>query len=70
MGMRIAVLDRDAEKLASTAGAMRSAGAAGVITSGEDVSDRAQLETLEQQVTDRFGGTDIWMNNAGVGGKS
>jgi len=67
MGMRVVVVDKDAEKLASAADAVRAAGAADVLTSEADVSDRSQLVALEQTVTDRFGGTDILMNNAGVG---
>ncbi|MEM6496212.1 MAG: SDR family NAD(P)-dependent oxidoreductase [Pseudomonadota bacterium] len=70
MGMRIAVVDRDAQKLVEAAEKISAAGAADVITSGADVSDRAQMAALEEQVTHRFGGTDILMNNAGVGGKS
>ncbi|MDP5218514.1 SDR family NAD(P)-dependent oxidoreductase [Ruegeria sp. 2205SS24-7] len=70
MGMRVVVVDRDAAKLSAAADQIRAAGAADVMTAEVDVSDRAQLEALEKQVTDRFGGTDILMNNAGVGGKS
>lgn len=70
MGMRIAVVDRDTEKLAAAANMVSAAGAADVMTSETDVSDRAQLEALERKVADRYGGTDILMNNAGVGGKS
>jgi len=70
MGMRIAVVDRDAEKLAAAADMIRAAGAPEVMTSTTDVGDRAQLEALEAQVTERFGGTDILMNNAGIGGSS
>lgn len=70
MGMRIVVVDRDNEKLAAAADIISAAGATDVMTSETDVSDRAQLEALEQQVEDRFGGTDILMNNAGVGGES
>ena len=35
-----------------------------------DISDRVQVEKLEAQVTERFGGTDILMNNAGIGMRS
>lgn len=70
MRMRIVVVDRDAKKLAEAAEKISAAGATDVITSETDVSDRVQLAALEEQVTDRFGGTDILMNNAGVGGKS
>ncbi|UWR03206.1 SDR family oxidoreductase [Ruegeria conchae] len=70
MGMRIVIVDRDTEKLATAANLVLAAGAADVMTSETDVSDRAQLEALERMVADRYGGTDILMNNAGVGGKS
>ncbi|WP_171236588.1 SDR family oxidoreductase [Ruegeria sp. HKCCA6837] len=70
MGMRIVIVDRDTEKLAAAANIVSAAGAADVMTSETDVSDRAQLEALERMVADRCGGTDILMNNAGVGGNS
>ncbi len=70
MGMRVVVVDQDAAKLSTAADLIRAAGAADVMTAEVDVSDRSQLEALEKQVADRFGGTDILMNNAGVGGKS
>ncbi|WP_171103451.1 SDR family oxidoreductase [Ruegeria sp. HKCCD7255] len=70
MGMRIAIVDQDTEKLVTAANTVSAAGAADVMTSETDVSDRAQLEALERMVADRYGGTDILMNNAGVGGKS
>ncbi|MGD1882525.1 MAG: SDR family NAD(P)-dependent oxidoreductase [Paracoccaceae bacterium] len=70
MGMRIVVVDRDTDKLAAAVDEIKAAGASDVMTSEADVSDRGQLEALEQQVTDRFGGADILMNNAGIGGKS
>lgn len=69
-GMRIVIADRNAEKLGPAADAVRAAGASDVMTAELDVGDRGQVELLEQQVVDRFGGTDILMNNAGVGGKS
>lgn len=37
-----------------------------VMTSETDVSDRRAVEALEQAVADRFGGTDILINNAGI----
>lgn len=69
-GLRVVIADRDAEKLASAADAVSAAGAADVMATELDVGDRAQVESLERQITDRFGGTDVLMNNAGVGGKS
>ncbi len=70
MGMRVVIVDRAEEKLAAAASDLRAAGAADVMTASADVSDRAQVEALEKAVTDRFGGTDILMNNAGIGGRS
>ncbi len=67
MGMRLAIVDRAADKLASADDTLRAAGGADVMTAATDVSDRAQVEALERQVTERFGGTDILMNNAGIG---
>ncbi len=70
MGMRVVIVDRAEDKLAAAASDLRAAGAADVMTASADVSDRAQVEALEKAVTDRFGGTDILMNNAGIGRRS
>ncbi len=70
MGMRLVIVDRAEDKLAAAASDLRAAGAADVMTSAADISDRAQVEALEKAVTDRFGGTDILMNNAGIGRRS
>ncbi len=67
MGMTLVIVDRSVEKLAEVEDALRAAGAADVMTASADVSDRGQLEALETEVTARFGGTDILMNNAGIG---
>ncbi len=69
-GMRVAIVDRAEDKLAAAESDLRAAGAADVLAASVDVSDRAQIEALEAEVTARFGGTDILMNNAGVGGRS
>ena len=65
-GMRVVVVDVRAELLDETERALRAAGAADVMVSATDVSDRAALVTLEAEVAERFGGTDILMNNAGI----
>jgi len=70
MGMRLAVVDRAEEKLSNAESTLLSAGAPEVMTLAVDVSDRSDLESLESAVTDRFGGADILMNNAGIGGRS
>jgi NAD(P)-dependent dehydrogenase (short-subunit alcohol dehydrogenase family) len=66
IGMRVVAVDRNEDKLAATEAALRDAGAADVMTAAVDVSDRAQMDALAADVTSRFGGTDILMNNAGV----
>ena len=70
MGMHVVAVDHDAEKLAAVEDTLRAAGAADVMTATTDISDRRQIEALENAVTDRFGGVDILMNNAGVGGRT
>jgi hypothetical protein len=65
-GMRVVVVDLRPDRLEETARALREAGAAEVMTSAADVSERAALVALEAEVADRFGGTDILMNNAGI----
>lgn len=65
-GMRVVVVDVRTQLLDEAGRALREAGAADVMTSATDVSDRAALVTLEAEVADRFGGTDILMNNAGI----
>ncbi|WP_413720347.1 SDR family NAD(P)-dependent oxidoreductase [Silicimonas sp. MF1-12-2] len=66
MGMRLAIVDTRSELLGQAADELMALGAPNVMTSDADVSDRAQLEALEADIADRFGGTDILMNNAGI----
>lgn len=70
IGMRLVIVDRAEEKLVVAEDSLRAAGAQDVMTTATDVSNRTELEALEVQVTDRFGGADILMNNAGIGGRS
>lgn len=70
IGMKLVIVDRDEARLGSAAEALAGAGAAEVMTSVTDVSDRDQLEALEGEVTGRFGGVDFLMNNAGIGSGS
>ena len=65
-GMRVAVVDVRRGLLDEAVAAVRAAGAPEVLTFDTDVSDRAAVETLERAVTDRWGGTDVLMNNAGI----
>lgn len=70
MGMRVVIVDRAEDKFDAATQSLSSAGAADVMTAATDVADRAQVEVLEARVTDSFGGTDILMNNAGIGRRS
>jgi NAD(P)-dependent dehydrogenase (short-subunit alcohol dehydrogenase family) len=70
IGMRLVIVDRAEEKLVVAEDSIRAAGARDVMTAAADVSNRTELEALEVRVTDRFGGADILMNNAGIGGRS
>ena len=67
MGMRLVIVDRAEDKLDAAANSFRDAGAAEVMLASTDVSEREQIENLEAEVTSRFGGADILMNNAGIG---
>lgn len=70
IGMRLVVVDRDETKLSAAETALRAAGAPDVMTAACDVADGAQMGALEADVRSRFGGTDILMNNAGIGQRS
>ena len=67
MGMRVVIVDRSEDQLDAAADAARTAGAADVLVAATDVSNRSEVEALEAKVADAFGGTDILMNNAGIG---
>jgi NAD(P)-dependent dehydrogenase (short-subunit alcohol dehydrogenase family) len=69
LGMRVCIADVGTDRLSQAAAALAEAapaGAASVMTSVTDVSKRDDVVALESAVRERFGGTDILMNNAGV----
>jgi NAD(P)-dependent dehydrogenase (short-subunit alcohol dehydrogenase family) len=66
LGMRLCIVDNRTALLDPAAEALRGAGAAEVMTSRADVSELGAVHALEAEVTGRFGGTDILMNNAGI----
>jgi NAD(P)-dependent dehydrogenase (short-subunit alcohol dehydrogenase family) len=69
LGLRVCIADVGADKLsqaAATLGEAAPGGAAGVMTAVTDVSNLDAVVRLEAAVRERFGGTDVLMNNAGV----
>jgi NAD(P)-dependent dehydrogenase (short-subunit alcohol dehydrogenase family) len=68
-GMRVCIADVEADKLSDAAAALSGTapgGVAGVMTAVTDVSNVDDVVRLETAVRERFGGTDVLMNNAGV----
>jgi NAD(P)-dependent dehydrogenase (short-subunit alcohol dehydrogenase family) len=69
LGLRVCIADVGADRLAQAAAELIAAapeGAAGVMTAVADVSNLDELGRLEAAVRERFGGTDVLMNNAGI----
>ena len=70
LGMKVCIADIGADRLAEAAAKLASVakgGAADVMTATVDVSRFDDVAGLEAAVQKRFGGTDILMNNAGIG---
>jgi NAD(P)-dependent dehydrogenase (short-subunit alcohol dehydrogenase family) len=69
MGLRVCIADLGADRLASAAATLSAAapgGAADIMAMPADVSRAEDMRRLASAVTERFGGIDILMNNAGV----
>jgi hypothetical protein len=69
LGLRTCIADVGAGKLSQAAGELTEAapgGAAAVMTAVTDVSHLDDVVRLEAAVRERFGGTDVLMNNAGI----
>src|SRR4051794_37596961 len=69
LGMRVCIADLGEDKLASASAelsALAPGGSAEVMTAVADVTCRDSLVALEAAVHERFGGTDLLMNNAGI----
>jgi NAD(P)-dependent dehydrogenase (short-subunit alcohol dehydrogenase family) len=70
LGLKVCIADLGEERLGRAGQELARialAGAADVMATEVDVSDPKALQRLEQAVHERFGGTDILMNNAGIG---
>ena len=69
MGLRVCIADLGEDRLAAAAEAITAAaprGTANVLALTADVSQMDEVRRLEAAVRERFGGTDILMNNAGI----
>jgi NAD(P)-dependent dehydrogenase (short-subunit alcohol dehydrogenase family) len=69
LGLRICIADLGDDRLYRAAEALSAAspgGAGNVLTVAADVSRVDEVQRMESVVRERFGGTDILMNNAGV----
>lgn len=66
-GMKVCIADVDQARLAEAATELSSVtSATHVMTFAADVSKAESVTELERAVRERFGGTDILMNNAGI----
>lgn len=72
LGLHVALADLGPERLSAAASQVRAEakGGAEVLAAEADVSNPGDLAKLEEAVRERWGGTDLLMNNAGVGGGS
>jgi len=69
LGMKVCIADIGADALKAAEARLSSAapgGGANIMIARVDVSSRDELAGLESDVQERFGGTDILMNNAGI----
>jgi len=73
LGLRVCIADLGADRLArarEAVVAVATGGDADVMTSETDVSRVEALVALEAAVTAQFGGTNVLLNNAGIGPRS
>ncbi|MGR3660437.1 MAG: SDR family NAD(P)-dependent oxidoreductase [Paracoccaceae bacterium] len=66
LGMKVVIVDLGQDRLDAAAEILRQAGAADIMAIETDVSDIDAMRALDVHVTEKFGGTDILMNNAGI----
>jgi NAD(P)-dependent dehydrogenase (short-subunit alcohol dehydrogenase family) len=69
LGMKVCVADIGADRLKAVATELSSTapgGAGDIMTAVVDVSRIEEMSSLERAVGERFGGTDLLMNNAGI----
>ena len=63
LGLQVAIADLGADRLAAAAAQIGP----DVLAAEVDVADPAALERFAEAVTEKFGGADVVMNNAGIG---
>lgn len=69
LGLKVCLADNDGDRLSRAAAevaAVAAGGADHVMYQQTDVAQVEDVQRLEQVVSDRFGGTDVLMNNAGI----
>src|ERR1700694_723090 len=69
LGMKVCIADLGTDRLAEAETKLSSvapSGAANIMVAAVDVSRIEDVSGLERAVRERFGGTDILMNNAGI----
>lgn len=69
LGMKVCIADLGADRLADAAAKLSAAapgGSADILAMSVDVSQAEAVSAFESAVHQRFGGTDILMNNAGI----
>ena len=69
LSLKVCIADLSEDRLAAAAKVLEGvspSGATNILTVAVDVSQLEEVQRLEQAVRERFGGTDILMNNAGV----
>lgn len=69
LGLTVCIADRGGDRLDAAVDAIAAVaprGAEAVMAAAVNVADPDQLRSLEVDVTQRFGGTDVLMNNAGI----
>ena len=70
LGLRVCIADLGTERLARAAAEIAGQARGGsddVMAAEVDVARAAEVTALEAMVRERFGGTDVLMNNAGIG---
>lgn len=65
-GMNVILADLQSDLFAQAEASLRAAGAPEVLCRRLDVSDKAAVAELAGDITDRFGGVDVLMCNAGI----